>query len=639
MTKVDLDIEEIIEFMGKVPPFQFLEEDELREVALGVKTAHFAKDEIVHHEGGTPGHDLNVVKRGGVKLTIRSESDEDMVIDYRGEGDSFGFLSLASGDKSRTTITAIDDTVCYLVSKKTIMGLLDKHPSFTEYFLRSFFNKFIDKTFDEMKSKNLLVRGGDKLLFTTQVGELIKNKPITGKETLTIKEASLMMSDNEISSLVIVDQNDVPVGIVTDNDLRSKVVARERDVNDLATDIMSVTLIKSDARAYCFEALLSMIRYGIHHLLIVENGKLKGIVSNHDFMTLQSTSPLSLVHQIESQTTVEGLIPLCGQINGIIVMLLQEGARASNITRILTEVNDRLLKKVLEIAERKFGPSPVPYCWIAYGSEGRTEQTFKTDQDNAIIYADPVSDNEAKVAGVYFEKFAEFVNESLVLCGFTRCPGNYMAKNPKWRQPFSVWKKYFKDWISTPTPEAMLFSVIIFDFRALHGELSLAHKLRDFVAAEAMSHGMFLKQLADMAASVKPPLGFFNNFIVEKDGRHKDELNLKFKCIAPLINIIRLFAMEKGIKETSTRDRLRAMAITKGMGSSYAHDLEHIFEFVMLLRIHHQFEQIRAGEEPDNFINPQKLSTLEKKTLKEACKLINNIQDAIQMEYNPGMVI
>ncbi len=234
---------------------------------------------------------------------------------------------------------------------------------------------------------------------------------ITVYDDVSIRAAADIMSKNEISSLIITDQDKVPVGIVTDRDLREKVVARGRDVSDKIKDIMSVSLIKSDARDYCFEALLKMIRYNIHHLLVVDEGKLKGIVTNHDLMMLQGTSPISIAREIESKQTIEGLVPASNKINGMISLLLQEGAKASNITRIITEVNDILLKKILQIAEKKLGYPPVPYCWIVFGSEGRKEQTFKTDQDNALIYEDAYTKEEQNVSSKYFAEIGDICEQ------------------------------------------------------------------------------------------------------------------------------------------------------------------------------------------------------------------------------------
>jgi CBS domain-containing protein len=282
----------------------------------------------------------------------------------------------------------------------------------------------------------------------------------------------------------------------------------------------------------------------------------------------------------------------------------------------------------LEISEKKYGQPPVPYCWIAFGSEGRKEQTFKTDQDNAIIYADTTPEEEDRVKK-YFSDFTIFVRDSLIKCGFPLCPADYMASNPKWCQPLKVWKKYFSNWISTPTADAVLNSVTFFDFRPVYGETELSDTLRDFLISMLKGQKVFLGYLANMAIKNRPPIGFLKTFVVEKSGEHKDELNLKVKGIAPLIDIVRLFALEKGIKETSTLERINVLRDKHTMVQEYADELEQAFEFIMLLRIQNQYEQIKTGRTPDNFINPNKLSNLEKKSLKEAFHLISEIQDMI----------
>ena len=636
--QTNIILEEAVQFLKGVPPFQFLDERTLRGIAGSISLEFYPKGMSVLSQDGPASDYLNIIKKGGVKVFVRSTDDQEVVIDYRGEGDAFGFLSLVSGDKSRANVTAVEDTICYLISRKKITSLLDTHPAFTEFFLKSFLGKYIDKTFTEMHSKTLLYGGGDKLLFTTPVGELATKSVVTASKEITIREAAELMSVNGISSLILVEPEGAPAGIVTDRDMRDKVVAKGRSVEDRVSSIMSVTLIKTEARDYCFEALLKMIRYNIHHLLVVDEGRLKGVVTNHDLMMLQGTSPLSLAREIESQQTIDGLVPASKKINKMIELLLKEGARSSNITRIISEINDRLVQRILEIAEKKCGRPPVGYCWIAYGSEGRKEQTFKTDQDNALIYEDPGSPEQAAVAEEYFARFTALVNESLVQCGFPPCPGDYMAKNPKWRQPLSVWRSYFTDWINTPTPEAILYSVILFDFRPLSGDLSLGERLRTHLSAMAREKGIFLKHLANLTISLRPPLGFFRTFVVEKSGEHKDELNLKFRVLAPLIDIVRLYSLAQGVGETSTLERLDALR-QQGVLVEHADELEHAFEFITLLRIHHQYNLIEEGREPDNFINPDKLTNLEKKTLKEVCQLISRIQDSIAKQYNPGTVM
>jgi CBS domain-containing protein len=626
-------IEDVMAFLKKVPPFQFLEEADLLSVARNLSMEFYTKDMVILEQDGPPSDALRIIKKGGVKVSMVSEDGGEVVIDYRGEGDTFGFLSLVGKDRVRSNVTAVDDTLCYLLGQEMLLKLLDSNLSFTEYFLKSHITRYIDRTYREMQDKSMFYGGSDRLLFTTRVGDMAIKEVVSAHEETPIREAAQIMSENRISSLIIMDRNNLPAGILTDRDLREKVVAKGRDTQEPVKSIMSTTLIRVDARDYCFEAVLKMLKYNIHHILVIKEGKLTGVITNHDLMLLQGTSPLSLTKDIESQQTIEGLIPVSQKINGIVGLLLKEGAKASNITKVITEINDRLVRKILEFAERKFGTAPVPYCWIVYGSEGRKEQTFKTDQDNAIIYADPPTDLAAETATKYFSAFAEFVRDGLIRCGFPLCPADYMASNPKWCQPLKAWRRYFSTWISEPKPEAVLNSVTFFDFRPVCGDAGLAESLREYLNEILRDQKIFLGFLANMAIKNSPPIGFLKSFVVEKDGEHKDELNLKVKGIAPLVDIIRLFALEKGVRETSTLERIETLRDKHTIVTEYGDDFEHAFEFIMLLRIHHQYEQIISGHAPDNFINPNRLSNLEKRSIKEAFQLVSKVQDLIIERY------
>ncbi|MEW6117056.1 MAG: DUF294 nucleotidyltransferase-like domain-containing protein [Nitrospirota bacterium] len=625
-------LEDVYTFLRNIPPFQFLEEEDLKAVAGSLSIEFYPKDTVILKQNGPASDSLRIIKKGGVKISIRSDSGEDVVIDYRGEGETFGLVSLMGGTQ-KTTIVAVEDTLCYLLKKKELFALIDSNPSFTEYFLQSHFLKYMDKTYREIRNKSLFYGSSDHILFTTQAGEIATKDVITVTDSATIQESAQVMSKHGISSLVVVDSRNLPIGILTDRDLREKVVAQGRDIRDSIKNVMTLPLVRVDARDYCFEAVLKMLKYNIHHVLVIRDGELKGVLTNHDLMLLQGKSPLSFAKDIESQQTVEGLVPVSKKINHIIGFLLKEGARASNITKIITELNDRLVRKVLEIAERKFGQPPVPFCWIVFGSEGRKEQTFRTDQDNAIIYADlDAQGREAEIRD-YFSSFTLFVKESLLMCGFPPCPAGYMANNPQWCQPLRSWKKYFSSWIATPTSDAVLKSLIFFDFRPVYGDFTLADALREYLNDTLEGQKVFLGFLANMIVKNRPPIGFLKSFVVEKSGEHKDELNLKIKGIAPIVDIVRLFALERGIKETSTLERIEALQDKHTIAKEYADELEHAFDFIMLLRIHHQVEQLEAGQEIDNFINPHRLSNLEKRTIKDAFHLISTIQDLIVERY------
>jgi CBS domain-containing protein len=628
-------IDEVIEFLQKVSPFQKLDNVTLREIAAGVSIEVYPVGTTILYQDGPASEYLRIIKKGSVKVFIKPGKDDKVAIDSRSDGESFGFLSLVGGDKSRANVVAAEDTTCYLISRDAILRLLKTYPAFLDYFLAAFLNKYIDKTYGEISKRSLLYDGGDRLLFTTPVGELITKKVITASQDLSVREAAEVMSKNSISSIVLVDSDDIPAGIVTDRDLRDKVISKDRNMRDPIHTIMSRSLIKADAVDYCFEALLKMIRYNIHHLLVLENGRLKGIVTNHDLMMLQGTSPISIAREIESQRSIEGLAPVSVKINKIIGLLLKEGAKAVNISRIISEINDRLLRKIIEITEKQFGTPPVNYCWIVLGSEGRKEQTFKTDQDNAIIYADPEKTDDEEMIRKYFSAFALSVRDGLVKCGFPLCPADYMANNPLWCQPLRQWKKYFSTWIYTPTPEAVLKSLIFLDFRPVHGDFSLSDSLRSSVTAMLEGQMIFLGYMANTIIKNTPPVGFFGSFIVEKSGEHKDKLNLKIKGIAPFVDMGRLFSLEKAIQETSTIERMNALRDKHTIVKAYADEFEEAFEFLMLLRIRHQYEQLEDGKEPDNFIDPIKLSNLERRKIKEAFRLISKMQDIIIERYKP----
>jgi CBS domain-containing protein len=228
------------------------------------------------------------------------------------------------------------------------------------------------------------------------------------------------------------------------------------------------------------------------------------------------------------------------------------------------------------------------------------------------------------------------MRDSLLKCGFPLCPGNYMASNPTWRQPLKIWEQYFSQWIATPTSEAVLASCIVFDFRPVYGDLTLANRLQSHLLGKLEGQDIFLKLMAQLSVQVRPPVGFFRTFVVEKSGGYKNKLNLKFSCLAPIINMVRLFSLESRIPETSTLERIQALKNSHTIMKEFGDELEHAFEFISLLRIRVQHQQIEKGSEPDNYLNPKHLSPFEKKVFKESCHLIGKLQDMINKRYNPG---
>jgi len=631
-----MNAEDALGLLRETPPFSCLDVPALQDIATEVSSAVYPKGHTILYQNGPSAEHLSIIKSGAVKVFVRTNEGEEVLVDYRTSRDFFGLLSFLCGDVSMDYVVSTEDTTCCLVKKETVLRLLKTNAEFSEFFLRNLVKRLVQMTYKEIHDRTLLYGGGDKLLFTNILSDLATSKVITASEDISIREAAEIMADHKVSSLVLLDSRGLPAGMITDRDLRDKVVSKGRDISGRVGDVMSVTVIKSGAGDYCFEALQKMLRYNIHHLLVVGEGEMKGILTGHDLMVLQGSSPLAVAREIENQDTIDGLVPVSKKMDKLIAILIREGAKASNITRIITEINDRLLKKILEITEARLGPPPLSYCWIVYGSEGRKEQTFKTDQDNAIIYEDPEVSGES--ADAYFTEFASRMKDALVLCGFPPCKADYMASNPRWRQPLKVWKTYFSDWINTPTPEAVLRSLIFFDFRPVHGNVLLAEKLRAFLGREIKDKNAFLGHMAGSVAGNKPPLDFFGRFICGKKGEHQGKFDIKINGLGPLIDAVRLSSLEMKVYNTSTLERLAELKGRNSTVSIFCSELEHAFEFLMSLRLRRQIQQMRQNAEPDNFINPDSLGSMERTLLKESFKLILSVQAAAGKKYRDWMV-
>ena len=623
-------------FLKKYPPFTQLDNHALAKLARHLTIELYPAGTLIMKQGDRPSGSLHIIKEGSVRIYTRTMQGQENVIDFRGMGDTFGPFPLEGDRPLGISVQAVSDAVCYVADRASVVKLLDEHPALSEYLMPLYFPKG-----DGRGPRVAPAAAGERdrsenALFATPVRELATRDVVTARASVSILDAVQSMSMRRAGALVIVDEADSPVGMLTLADLRDRVLVHRKSLLDPVSDIMSAPIIRVDGSDLCFEALLKMMSHEVHHLLVMDAGSLTGIVSSHDFMVLQVTSPIMLLRDIESQSSVEGLASSSGKVTALISMLLGEGAKAASINRIITTVNDRIERTILDLALKTLGPPPVPFCWIVYGSAGRKEQTFITDQDNGVIYADPRSEEEAREAKAYFSRFAEFCVNAFLRCGFALCPGEFMATNPKWSQPFSVWRKYFSDWIGTPTDEAIHNSANLFDFRGLHGDLRLAADLRKHLVDSLRDHNMFLKAMADLTTDYRPPLGLFGSLTVAKDGDHANQLDLKKNCLTPLINIIRLFSFESHIQETSTAERLAVLKTAHPIVKILGDDLAYALEFLSMIRIRHQLEQVKAGLAPDNFINPKQLSSLEQRNLKEICRMLSRILDDIGKKYGIG---
>lgn len=616
--------EEVTEFIVNVPPFNLLSGAELASIVDVVDLKYYPKGEMILIQDGPPSAHLCIVKKGGVKVYVVSAEGKEVVVDFRSEGEFFGLLSLVSGDHSRTNVVAEEDTICYEIPRDTVLEIIKSNPQANEFFLKSFFINFIDKAYEESTKKYTGASSGDRLLFITPLGEFVRDLPVTVSPGLTIQQAAMLMVEHKISSVVVVDATGAPVGLVTDRDLREKVVARAIAVDIAVSSIMTSPLITMDASEYCFEALLKMMHYKIHHLLVMDGKHFKGIVTNHDFMVLQGMSPTLLVKEITHLQSVEDLQGTASKLWKMVANLLREGARPHNIYGLVTELAEKIINSVVSFFERDRGAPPVSYALFLFGEGGRREMTLDLQIKLGVVYQDVAAQEDQEGAAAYFVTMAQWLNESLMAC-FT-CGRGFCARNEHVMN-MSAWQNRF---VGRSEEGKSGQQAEFFEMRAIRGNTEWVDTLRSHLFERAVASREFMNLVATATVQNRAPLGFFKKMVVEKSGEHKNELNLAEKGIKPLVDIVRLFCLEQRIEQLSTGLRLRQLKLA---GFEMADEIEHALDYLGAMLLHVQLQQINGGAPPDSFVNPDSLSNFERKTLKESFNLIATLHEMIEERY------
>ena len=624
----------VVAFLKTVPPFQFLTDSELSGMSRTMTLEFFPKDSIILSAGHPASESLYVVHKGGVKLSLRSQVGKQLVLDMRSEGEIFGLLSVMSKDLARLDVIAIEDTLCYCVPADQVQRLISCNAEVANYLLRTSVTRYMDRSLQELRTQTGLMGDTERLLYTLAVSEVPGSPVQLCQQDTSLREAAQLLAKSKSTCVFVVDAAGSAVGVVTDRDFADKVVAQALPLDLDVEKIMSTPVVAVESNERVFHVLLAMVSGNIHHVLVTNQGIPASVLTAHDLMVLQGKSPLNVVRFIDAQTSVEALASAQNRIAGLLPLLLREGAKASHVTRVMAEVNDRLIAKILQFAEEKIGTPPAPYCWVVMGSEGRREQTFKTDQDNALIYSDCSDDGAARE---YFERLTAFAQEALATCGYPLCTGNYMASNPRWRQPLRIWKNYFHAWIKEADLHGVEDALLFFDMRPVAGDFSLFGALAATKRDSLKDAGLFKSVLAAIAVTHRPPLGFFRNFVLERTGEHKNQLDLKTFGTAPIVDATRVLAIDAGIDHTNTSDRLSELSAAPEDDPAVFKDMKEALEFLTLLRIECQLRQVRDGHEMTNYVSPDSLTNLQRSLLKESFRTIARAQALIEARFRSAI--
>ena len=469
------------------------------------------------------------------------------------------------------------------------------------------------------------------------VREYCRRDVVTCRADETVAVAARVMSERNISSLVVTRAG-AAVGIVTDRDLRNKVVARDADGTALPVSaIMNAPLIAVGAGEFLFEALYLMSKHGIHRVAVLDgDGGLFGIITDSDILRLQSKSPQQLLRQIEEAGSLDELRELHVRVRDLVIHLVTGGAAIADLVRLIAHLNDRILVRLITLVRsgERFRDLGERFAFVVLGSEGRREQTLATDQDNALIYSDNLGEDERRE----LTAFADELIASLIDIGVPPCPGGIMAKNPEWHRSLGDWRDVLRKWLATPTPEHILTGSMFFDLRTLHGDTELERQLKCHVLHLLQVEPMFLRYAAANVNRFKVPLGWLGRIKVERTGNHRGLLDLKKAGIFALTEGVKVLALEEGVIDGGTRERVEALVRGGVLTQDKADDLLGCYDTLVTFRLRCQIKALQEGRKADNYINPQTLTRTEKGQLRLALEGVRDFQAFISMRFGLALM-
>ncbi len=614
-------------------PFSYLPEKELERIVAELSLEIHSKGTQLFLQGHTRVQQLYILFKGAAQRYYEQNNQKTM-IGFLGEGDSYGGISILLNESiSVRSLQVIEEATFFLLDRQLFLELCRLYPTFSEYFTDTFGKRMMDRSYAAIIAKTVRAEGETFQFFNQLVKTIYNKKVLFGDKQMTIKAAAEAMRSGKSSFIFINSETGNAMGILTERDLTRKVIAAGIDTSQLVETVMSTPLLKISEHALVIEALMTMLQTDVRHLA-VENGQheVVAVLSQREFLVAQGHSHLFLIREITQARSVDDIISCQRQIPRLVRALITNGANAANINRFITAVTDATTKRVLELVVEKMGPPPRPFAFMVMGSEGRREQTLKTDQDNAIIYADGDPVQDAKTHA-YFIRLGETVCNQLDQVGYTFCPGEIMARNPKWCQSFSVWKGYFTHWIRKAEPEDLLQASIFFDFRWAYGDEQLVRQLREHLFQSLEGWSGFFRHLTENALHFKPPLGFFRNFVVESKGEHRNAFDIK-SAMTPIVDFARIYALKQHINETNTLRRLSHLRSDKTLKDSEYEELEKGYSFLMQLRFVRQVTAILDEKnKADNYINPKKLTHIEQTMLKEIFRRVEKFQSKMMFDF------
>ncbi|MBF0586210.1 CBS domain-containing protein [Prosthecochloris sp. N3] len=637
-------VERVAADLVRYPPFEQLDQELLQDLASSVSVTYHQEGETIFRKGDQLRECAFMVMKGAVRL-FENIDEREVLVDLCDEGDIFGVRAIFARQDYVLTAQVAEETLLYEIPVDKITMLLQQSPGAALFFAREF-----ARSVEEIEhSLTEAMEGAGRDLHGLSCHSFLENETLEVRQVsnvatcspdISIQDAAGIMAERNIGSIIVVSGEGHPLGIITDTDLRKKVVAVPGSVKEQpVSEIMSSPVYTITGGRTIADMVMLMVKTKLRHFCVTEDGSVDspvtGIISEHDIITSEGNNPAVIMKAVMQADHRDELREQRDKAESLLRLYISQDVAVHFISSIITEINDALITRAIEFAfadldERHDGQRPeTPFCWLSLGSEGRREQLLRTDQDNAILYEDPPPDREDAVHAYYLE-LGSIVTGILQHCGFVRCPADMMASNPQWCRPVSVWKGYFRKWVSAPEPKAVMNSTIFFDFRPVYGASWLASELKqDIFAAIDRSRG-FLQFFAKNALQNPPPLGFFRNFLVEKSRDHANEFDIKARAMMPLSDAARVLAYELNVVEyLSTVERFKKLSLLIPGMKDLCHEAAFAYEFLMKLRAVNGLETSSSGR----YIKPESLDKLERQMLRNVFSTIEKVQKALNLRF------
>ena len=628
--------ERVNDFLKNYPPFNLLKGLDLLEISKLTSIIYLDKGDTLFKKGDTFHENFYIVRNGAVTLLHTTNNNTQEIINICDAGDIFGVRPLIAKEDYKLTASANEESIVYAIPINTFQAVTNNNASVYKYLITAFatnaYDPYTAEETDKIFSDYLPNSNNDIVNF--QTANYTKN-PITCDSHSTLKEAAIIMSTNKIGCIIVVDALKNPVGIITNSDIKNKIATGLFPIETPVTNIMSSPVITNKKSLTVADGQLQMIKHNIGHLCITKDGtvnsKLIGVLTHHDVLVTLGNNPSVILKEIKRAKRTKTLRTARLKANNLLKNYLEQNIPISHIINIISQINDAVTERAIEIALKKMSTKPpVNFSWIALGSQGRKEQLLFTDQDNAIIFEN-VEDDKYNETKAYFLELAKYVTKSLNKIGFVYCEANMMASNTEWCKSISEWKHQFNDWILNPDDKAILLSSIFFDFNSVYGASNLTDELSEFIFKTLDDSSVFFKFLGRDALKNPSPLGFFKQFSVEKNGDQKDLFNIKNRALMPLIDAARLLILSNKIKGiNNTAERYEKLAEIEPQNKELYESCSYAFKALVKFKTKQGLLHNNSGK----FIEIETLTKEEQLKLRRCFKPLNEIQEVLKLRFD-----